>query len=181
MKKSTIKDVAEYTGLSITTISRYINRNYPISVDSEEKIKEAIRVLGYKPNLVARSLKKNCTGIVGLIVTDISNGFFMNVAKGMEDILWEEEYQIMFASNDGSLEKEHRLIAIFEERRIDGLVIAPSDTCPDTINQFAGTGTPVIVIGRRMDGMAAQAVAGKNPYEMGAEAGRIIIGRIRAD
>ncbi len=160
--KVTIKDVAAYTGLSITTVSRYLNNNYPVSKQAKSKIEQAIQVLGYKPNLVARSLKNRNTGIIGLVVADIANRFFMNVAKGLEKVISEEGYQIIFASSDGMVEKEHKILSLFEERRIDGLVIASSDTEAEIMNGLADRGMPIVAVDRWISGLHAQAVLEEN-------------------
>lgn len=162
MKNTTIKDVASYAGLSITTVSRYINNNYPVSTAAREKIEEAIQILGYKPNLAARSLKSNNSGMIGLVVADIANRFFMKIAKGLEEVVWEHGYQTIFASSDGEAEKERRILSMFEERRVDALVIASSDTKPDYLNAFAQDGTPVVAIDRWVEGLNADAVLEDN-------------------
>lgn len=162
MKNTTIKDVASHAGLSITTVSRYINNNYPVSAAAREKIEEAIQTLGYKPNLAARSLKSNNSGMIGLVVADIANRFFMKIAKGLEEVVWEHGYQTIFASSDGEAEKERRILSMFEERRVDALVIASSDTKPDYLNAFAQDGTPVVAIDRWVEGLHADAVLEDN-------------------
>lgn len=162
MKNTTIKDVASYAGLSITTVSRYINNNYPVSASARKKIEEAIRTLGYKPNLAARSLKSNNSGMIGLVVADIANRFFMKIAKGLEEVVSEQGYQTIFASSDGEAEKERGILTMFEERRVDALIIASSDTEPGYLNVFAQDGTPVVAIDRWMEGLRADAVLEDN-------------------
>ena len=116
MKNVTIKEVAAHAGMSITTVSRALNNNYPVSAEAREKIERAVSELGYRPNLVARSLKSNNTGIIGLVVADISNRFFMKAARKLEDVVSAQGYQIIYASSDGNVEKEHQILSMFEER-----------------------------------------------------------------
>ena len=158
MNNITIKDVAAYAGLSITTVSRYINNNYPVSVASKAKIEAAIQTLGYRPNLAARSLKSNSSGIIGLMVADISNRFFMKIAKGLEEVVSERDYQIIFASSDGDVEKERKILSMFEERRVDALLVASSDTIPDYLNKFIAYGMPVVAVDRWIEGLQADSV-----------------------
>lgn len=162
MKNATIKEVAAYAGLSITTVSRALNNNYPVSAEARKKIERAVAELGYRPNMVARSLKSNNTGIIGMVVADISNRFFMKVAKKLEDMVSIHGYQIIYASSDGNVEKEHQILSMFEERRIDALVIASSDSNPDHLNQLAENGTPVIAIDRKVPGLRGDVVVEDN-------------------
>ena len=111
MKNVTIKEVAAHAGMSITTVSRALNNNYPVSAEAREKIEKAVAELGYRPNLVARSLKSNNTGIIGLVVADISNRFFMKAARKLEDVVSAQGYQIIYASSDGNVEKEHQFLS----------------------------------------------------------------------
>lgn len=162
MKNITIKEVAAHAGLSITTVSRALNNNYPVSAEAREKIEKAVAELEYRPNLVARSLKSNNTGIIGLVVADISNRFFMKVAKKMEDVVSSHGYQIIYASSDGSVEKEHQILSMFEERCVDALVIASSDGTASHLNRLAENGTPVIAIDRKVPGLQADIVVEDN-------------------
>ena len=107
MKNVTIKEVAAHAGMSITTVSRALNNNYPVSAEAREKIERAVSELGYRPNLVARSLKSNNTGIIGLVVADISNRFFMKAARKLEDVVSAQGYQIIYASSDGTPDSLH--------------------------------------------------------------------------
>lgn len=158
MRNVTIKEVAAHAGLSITTVSRALNNNYPVSTEARERIERAVAELGYRPNLVARSLKSNNTGIIGLVVADISNHFFMKVAKKMEDIISASGYQIIYTSSDGNIEKEHQILSMFEERRVDALVIASCDSNAVRLNKLTEDGTPVIAIDRKVPGLQADIV-----------------------
>lgn len=162
MKNITIKEVAAHAGLSITTVSRALNNNYPVSAEAREKIERAVAELEYRPNLIARGLKSNNTGIIGLVVADISNRFFMKVAKKMEDVVSAYGYQIIYASSDGNVEKEHQILSMFEERCVDALVIASSDSSSAYLNRLAENGTPVIAIDRKLPGLQADIVAEDN-------------------
>ena len=81
MRDITIKDIASQAGVSISTVSRVINGNYPVRQAVREKVEEVMRELEYHPNGVARSLRINRTNLVALVVADLSNHFFMEIAK----------------------------------------------------------------------------------------------------
>jgi DNA-binding LacI/PurR family transcriptional regulator len=82
--KATIKDVAKLSGVGIATVSRVINGNYPVSDAVREAVWAAIDQLGYRPNVPARSLKTRKSRMVGVVVADLSNLFFMQLVKGLE-------------------------------------------------------------------------------------------------
>ena len=128
MSEITIKDIATSAGVSISTVSRVINGNYPVSQEAREKVESVMRKLDYHPNVVARSLRINKTNLVALVVADLSNFFFMELAKGLEQELARQNYQMVIASSGGEVEKERELIQALTERRIDALVIASVDS-----------------------------------------------------
>ncbi|MDK2786914.1 MAG: LacI family transcriptional regulator, partial [Epulopiscium sp.] len=82
MEKPTIADVAKYAGVSITTVSRVINNNYPVKEETRQKVEEAINALNFKPNYLARSLIGKSTHTIGVVVPSITNLFFPVVVKG---------------------------------------------------------------------------------------------------
>ncbi len=173
-KNITIKDIAQHTGLSITTVSRALNSNYPVSADAREKIEDAVTRLGYRPNLVARSLKSNNTNTIGFVVADISNPFFMKVAKGLEEELVKKGYQIILASSDGDAGKERDILGMFLERRIDALVLASSDTRPDMVKNVMESGIPVILVDRMVEGVNGDVFTEDN-YRAAFELTRLLI------
>jgi len=83
----TIKDVAKKAGVSIASVSRVINDSKPVAPETKEKILKVIDETGYKPNAMARGLKKNESGLIGLITPDMENGTFAELVKGIESVL----------------------------------------------------------------------------------------------
>ncbi|HJA25782.1 MAG TPA: LacI family transcriptional regulator [Candidatus Fournierella merdigallinarum] len=158
MKEATIKDIAALAQVSITTVSRVINGNYPVSQDARERVEQAIRKLNYRPNAVARGLRRSRTNLVAMVVPDISNHFFMEAAKGLEGSLQHSGRSLVIASSDSSPEKERQLLDALLERRVDGLVIAAVDHQSDTIRNFLQMGIPVVLIDRPVEGLAVNEV-----------------------
>lgn len=158
MKEATIKDIATLAQVSITTVSRVINGNYPVSQEARERVEDAIRKLHYRPNAVARGLRHNRTNLVAMVVPDISNPFFMEAAKGLEQSLLPSERNLVIASSDSSPEKERHLLNALLERRVDGLVIASVDHQFDAIHNFFQMDTPVVLIDRSVEGLEANEV-----------------------
>lgn len=162
MKQATIKDIAKAAGVSITTVSRALNGNYPVSVEVQQRVRKAVRELGYQPNAVARSLRSNRTNLIALVVPDLSNMFFMEAAKGLEREIAADGYNLVVAGSDGKAEKERHLLESLLEKRIDALVIASSDSRLDSIQRFLELRVPVVQIDRVLDGLKTNQVGWDN-------------------
>lgn len=148
MKEITIKDIANEAGVSISTVSRVINGNYPVRQEVREKVESVMKELEYHPNAVARSLRINKTNLIALVVADLSNHFFMEIAKGLELEVSKMGYHLVIASSGGDIEKERELIDTLVGKRIDGLVIASSDSDGGKIQRCLSLGIPVVLVDR---------------------------------
>jgi LacI family transcriptional regulator len=120
--KITIQDVAKEAGVSITTVSRVINNNYPVKEETRKRIEKAIQKLDYRPNVLARGLIHNKTDTIGVIVPSITNLFFPSVVKGIENVLREKEYTIYLCDTDDKEEEETRYIKSLLTRQVDGII-----------------------------------------------------------
>lgn len=149
MAGSTIKDVAKKAGVSIATVSRVINKADNVNPDLRQKVLEAISKLDYKPNRVARGLKSNTTNTIGIIISDISNPFFMKIAKEIENIVQEKDYTLILGSTDDNPKKELEYIKLLHEKRVDGLVISSTGENEDYLKEIQESGVPVVFIDRR--------------------------------
>lgn len=123
MNKVTIKDIAREAGVSPSTVSRVINKSAPVSKEVEKKVLEAIEKLGYRPNFIARSLRKGYTDTVGFIVPDITNPFFSLIVKGAEDYFKKKKISLMVCSSNHDVSEEENLIEILVSKKIDGLLL----------------------------------------------------------
>lgn len=162
MRNSTIKDIAKKAGVSIATVSRVINNNYAVSDEVEKLVKSAAKELNYKPNANARSLRSKDTGLIALVITDLSDSFFMDAAKGMDSIISESDYNLTISSSMGDAKKEQKLIDSLLERRIAGLVIACVDKNPARLHACEAMGIPIVVIDRKVEAVSASQVIWDN-------------------
>jgi LacI family transcriptional regulator len=122
----TMKDVAAAVGVSVASVSRAINDPSTVSPDTLRRINEAIRELGYAPNIIARSLKVQTSKSVAVVVPDISNPFHLKVIKGAESVLAAAGYTLFIMDTEESTEKESRSLRDLLDRRIDGIVYTPA-------------------------------------------------------
>lgn len=122
-KKSTIYDVAKIAGVSPSTISRVMNTPEIVAEDTRQKVINAVKELAYIPNMMAASMPKRRTNYIGLIIPDVTNTFFSNLIRGIQDISEEYGYNVLVVNSDDSQEKEGRYLKLLYSRRVDGVIM----------------------------------------------------------
>lgn len=165
---STIKEVAMKANVSTATVSRVLNDNYPTSDKVKKQVFEAIKELGYRPNAVARSLKTNKTNIIGLVVPDISNIYFMEIARGLESVISQLGYTMIFCSTDENEEKEVKLLKTLNEKRVDFVILASCMQTPEKINELVLQGLNIIMVDTMIKDVNADCIV-ENNYEASYE------------
>ncbi|SFI63272.1 transcriptional regulator, LacI family [Paenibacillus sp. UNC496MF] len=151
MSKATIKQVAAEAEVSTATVSRVLNESGYVSPEVKERVFGAIAKLNYQPSAIARSLKQDKTFMIGVVVPDISNPYFMGISRGIEDVVGPEGFQLLFCSSDESPEKEARLLQLLYEKRVDAIVLATSGGNAARIGALAASGQPVVLVDRRLE------------------------------
>lgn len=123
-KRATIIDVSEIAGVSIATVSRTINGNYPVKKETREKVLKAIEELDFTPNDIAVSMVKKKTKHIGVVVPSITNIFFSTLVKGITDYLDEHDYTTLLSTSRGGVkETVEKLIS----KQVDGIIIADNN------------------------------------------------------
>lgn len=134
---ATMKKVAELAGVSVATVSRYINKSGYVGRHTKVKIQEIIDELNYTPNEVARSLYQKKSRFIGLLLPDITNPFFTMLSKGVEDQLNESEYGLILANVNNDKDKEREYLNNFKSNNIAGIISAiehKTDLYKDLLN-----------------------------------------------
>ena len=153
-----IKDVAESAGLSVATVSRVLNGHPSVSDDARERVLAAAGTLGYRPNVVARSLRTHRTGTIGLVISDVLNPYFTELARAVEEEARELGYSVIIGNADERADLEDHHVRGLLDRRIDGLLVSPADgRSPMTLEAAAGD-TPVVFVDRWIPGCATPVV-----------------------
>lgn len=119
----TIKDVAKYAGVSISTVSRVINESKPVSPEARRKVEDAIEVLGYEPNEVARSLVTKKSNLIGVIVDDIGNHYVSQIVRGIEEIGRMYNYDIILCSSHGDASAEIKFMQLLRTKQVEGVIL----------------------------------------------------------
>jgi LacI family transcriptional regulator len=145
-KKPTIRDVAARAGVSIATVSKYMNSTQRFTPGVERKIRAAVDELAYHSNPLARSMITGKTGSVGVVILDIANPHFTNLVKGANRVALAHGYNLLFVDTEESQAREDVLIAALS-RRVDGLIV--STRMPDDqLDHVLALGKPVVFSGR---------------------------------
>jgi len=160
-----IREVAKYAGVSISTVSRVMNKSARVSEIKCKKVLEAARILGYKPNYLARGLRNMTTSTVGVIIPDITNPFFPNVIRGAGEILHKAGITPMIYNSDGNTDFEIEEIENLISKRVDGLLFMHAGESQEVIEIIESENIPVVFLDRIEDGRFSS-VKSDNYYGM---------------
>lgn len=136
MNNITIYDVAREANVSMATVSRVVNGNPNVKPATRKKVTEVIDRLGYRPNAVARGLASKKTTTVGLIIPDISNIFYAELARGIEDIATMYKYNIILSNSDENKDKELHLFNTMLGKQVDGLIFMGANITEEHVEEF---------------------------------------------
>lgn len=156
-KRITLVDIAKELGLSTATVSMVLSGNGPknrISKKAIQRVIETAERLEYKPNLLAKSLRTGKTGVIGLIVADISNPFFARIARLLENEASKFGYDVMFASSDEDLNKFRKFGNAFITKQVDGMIIVPVIDSQDVITEWQTRGIPLVSFDRHISSLS---------------------------
>lgn len=149
MKKSvTIRDVARESGLSIATVSRYLNGKGYLSEQSEKKIKDVMERLDYKPNEVARSLSNRKTNTIALIIPDITNPFFPELVVAIEGVARTRGYSLFLINTEEEMLHSNSFWRSLESRLIDGLILGSFQFTEEVLKGMDNMNLPFVRIDR---------------------------------
>ncbi len=156
---STIKHVAARAGVSFTTVSHVVNRTRPVSEHARARVERAIAELGYRPSAVARALKTRQTRILGVIVPNITNPFFSELMRGIEDVCERNDYAVFLCNGDDDRERQERSLETLLERRVDGVLLAtPTGPASALAERLDRAKVKTVLVDRNVPGVAADRV-----------------------
>lgn len=160
----TLKDVATMAGVHPSTVSRVLRgkESLPISEDTRLKILQAAKSLQYRPDQRARALRLGKTQTIGLIIPDISNLFFAEIANTIEDHCYSSGYTLMVCATNEDQEKEIRFINDLVSRGVDGLIIASAQDSDKPIRELLDKKIPFVLIDREFEDLPTNAVISNN-------------------
>ncbi len=159
-KAASIYDVARESGVSVFTVSAVVNNKRHVGKRLRDRVEAAIRKLNYRPNLVARSLAKQRTHTIGMIVPDIANPFFPMVVRGAEDAAQKHGYNLLLCNSDDSLEKEETAVELLLSKRVDGILLtkASEDFSASLRQMIKDVNVPFVLVMRTYPKLTNDAV-----------------------
>ena len=144
-----IRDVAARAGVSVGTVSNVLNRPQIVAEPTRRRVQAAIRQLGFVRNESARQLRAGRSRTIGLLVLDVANPFFTDVARGVEDEASESGLAVILCNTDDQRAKELRYLELLEEHRVQGILITPVSAADEHLTRLQRRGTPVVLVDSR--------------------------------
>jgi LacI family transcriptional regulator len=151
-ERVTIADVAREVGVSMMTVSRVINDKGEVSPMTRQRVLDAIERLGYRPSGIARGLATQRTGTIGLIVPDVANPFFADVARGAEDQAYTKGYNVFLCNTSEDPEREITALESLEEKRVDGVVLCSSRLSDADLRPLLRRHPATVLVNRELAG-----------------------------
>lgn len=146
---ATLQDVADAAGVTLATASRSLAGAYGVHPETRQRVKEAAEKLQYKPNRFARALATGRSNVIGLVVSDVRNPFFAEVARGAEDAAYAAGRELMLCNSDLDAAKQMRYINSLLERRVEGIIMnSVMNISREEQSSLADSGTPVVLLYR---------------------------------
>ncbi|QTH41111.1 LacI family DNA-binding transcriptional regulator [Cohnella sp. LGH] len=141
-----LKDLAKLLNVSVSTVSRTVNGTGRVGAKTRERVLAAIERTGYRPNEIARSLKRRSARTLGVVLADISNGFCSKVIKGVEKVASENEYSVFVCNTDEDVGREEDYVRLLLQNQVGGLVIATVGADARLFQPYLDAGIPVVFI-----------------------------------
>lgn len=151
LKKISLKDIAEAAGVSTALVSFVLNgkgKEYRVGEETAQRILKIANDMNYHPNLAAKSLRSGKTKTIGLVVSDISNPFFSQLARVLEDEATKRGYTVLFGSSDEDTEKMNRVVGNLINKGVDGLIIVPCENSEKSIASLVNNNIPIVLFDR---------------------------------
>src|SRR5690349_13774081 len=146
--KSSIREVAKRAGVSLGTVSNVLNRPDIVADETRERVRAAIAEIGFVRNGSARQLRAGTSQHIGLVVLDVANPFFTEVARGVEDLANQAGYVVILCNSDDSVDKENHYLHVLEEQRTEGVLITPVQSDASYLQRFRQRGIAVVLLDR---------------------------------
>ena len=151
IKKISLKDIAETAGVSTALVSFVLNgkkKKYRVGEETAQRILKIANDMNYQPNLAAKSLRSGKTKTIGLVVSDISNPFFSQLARVLEDEAIKRGYTVLFGSSDEDKDKMNRVVSNLINKGVDGLIIVPCENSENSIASLVNNNIPIVLFDR---------------------------------
>jgi LacI family transcriptional regulator len=144
-----LRDIAKHAGVSLNTVSRALTGKPDVNAVTRARVQEIAKELGYMPNLLARSLLRGHSSLIGLVVTDCTNPFYAGLIRAIETALSRKGYGMLLATSNEDPSKEDRALTVLQEHRVDGILLTAVDVEAEHVRRLISGLTPVVLLARR--------------------------------
>ena len=159
MANTTINDVAKRAHVSRATVSRVLNNNQRVDEHLRSRVLEAVEALSYQPNHIARRLRAQSSTVIGLIISDIQNPYFLSVIRGVEDAAYANRLSIVLCNSDEDSAKQQLYLQVMESERVAGLILVPTSSVDTSgLDRLKRVGIPVVLFDRTVNGLQVDVV-----------------------
>lgn len=147
----TIKEIAQIVGVSSATVSRALNNDPRVSPDTKKRVHDVAERMDYRPNICAKGLVSQKTFTIGMLIPDITDRFYANVMRGIEDIASENNYSVIIFNTDYAPEKERHALNFLKDGRVDGMIAYISNRVIDECISLVNRNNPLVILGHVID------------------------------
>lgn len=155
---TTMREVADHAEVSVATVSRVINNIGYVSPDLKDRVREAMHTLNYQPSALARSLRRQETRTIGVLLPQVDQPFFAALAFAIETALFENDYRMLLCSAQEDEDKEAAYAEILVRQRVDGIILVPTGRGTALLDLFAQRALPLVLVDRDLPGLNASRV-----------------------
>lgn len=164
-----MRDVAEQAGVSLSTVSHVINETRYVSAVVRQRVLAAMEALDYRPNELARSLRRGQTNTIGLILPDSSNPYFAEIGQAIEVTAFERGYSVILCNTSGDLTREELYVDVLRNKQVDGIIFVAAGDRSESVRELLRRNYPVVLVDRSLKGVELDAVFINN-YDGGCQA-----------
>jgi LacI family transcriptional regulator, fructose operon transcriptional repressor len=159
-----IKDVAAKANVSVATVSRVFSNGPHVRAEVREHVLKVADELGYRPNRIARSLRKLTSHVIGVMVSDVRNPFFVEVARAIEDVANSQGVSVFLCNTDENPEKEQTYLRTLLDEMVAGIILVPTQEKVQNFGVLLERTTPIVTIDRRIEGATVDSVLSDNVH-----------------
>ncbi len=158
MRKATLRDVAESAKVSVTVASRVVGNYGYVSLEKKKRVLKIAKELGYTPNILARSLKTDTSFCIGVVIADITTSFFNLLVRGADDVARQNGYHLIICNSDESPKKEKDHLEELSSRKVDGIILCPTEKNIHLLKQITRAGMPLVLVDRTLEEIDAVSI-----------------------
>ena len=169
IKRVTISDIARLSGVSVSTVSKAINGNYKdISQETREKVMEVVKKYNYSPNKLARAIARRQTDNIGLVIPNIGNPFFGEVAKGVADYAYSMGMNTILCNSDDDINRENKHLFSISKGMVDGIILTPVEGRTTGFKHIVPDSIPMVLLGTSSPTIGEKYIVVRTNSEYGA-------------